>query len=187
MTVANNTGHLHTSSLRTLFLPKVAGKNQLNHIDGNKQNNCVDNLEWSTQSENSQHAIRIGLIASGSGNTQASLTDDVAVWLREVYKPHDKNFGARSLAKKLGINKSTVLSIVHGERYKNAGGITHPFDHSHGKKIRLKKKRTSLLTDDQKTYIRQSHIPYDKQFGIRALARKFNVSRTVITRIVTDK
>ena len=36
-------------------------QNQINHIDGNKLNNCVDNLEWVSQEENQQHAIQLGL------------------------------------------------------------------------------------------------------------------------------
>lgn len=44
------------------FIPNTnPKKNQINHIDGNKLNNCVDNLEWVSQEENQQHAIQIGL------------------------------------------------------------------------------------------------------------------------------
>jgi hypothetical protein len=43
------------------FLPPVEGKNYIDHLDGNKTNNCVDNLEWVTIAENNQRAYDKGL------------------------------------------------------------------------------------------------------------------------------
>ena len=43
------------------YIPNPENKEQVNHIDGNKANNLLCNLEWMTQSENIQHSFDIGL------------------------------------------------------------------------------------------------------------------------------
>lgn len=50
------------------FIPNPENKKTVNHKDGNKQNNRVDNLEWSTYKEQVNHAISIGLIKTGENS-----------------------------------------------------------------------------------------------------------------------
>jgi hypothetical protein len=44
-----------------VFIPNVDNKPQINHRDGNKLNNNIDNLEWATPKENCEHRERFGL------------------------------------------------------------------------------------------------------------------------------
>lgn len=47
------------------FLPAIEGKNYVNHIDGNRNNNELENLEWCDHTENNNHAFDSGLIQTG--------------------------------------------------------------------------------------------------------------------------
>lgn len=49
------------------FIDNPENKKEVNHIDGNKQNNHVSNLQWCTQSENTLHAYKTGLMKPKKG------------------------------------------------------------------------------------------------------------------------
>ena len=54
----NENGYKHFKVHRLVadaFITKIDGKNHINHIDGNKEHNFVDNLEWCTIQENNKH------------------------------------------------------------------------------------------------------------------------------------
>ncbi len=59
------------------FIPNPENKLQVNHIDGDKLNNHIANLEWVTHKENVQHAYKTGLVINprGEKSRRSKLTD----------------------------------------------------------------------------------------------------------------
>ena len=71
----SKTNFIHKLLAQT-FIPNPFNKKQVNHMDGNKLNNNLTNLEWCTPSENMRHAVKTGLFADlkGEKNPSAKLS-----------------------------------------------------------------------------------------------------------------
>ena len=59
-----NKNHLIHRLVAVAFLPNPHNLPEVNHIDGDKSNNSVENLEWCNRSYNLEHAVKIGLVES---------------------------------------------------------------------------------------------------------------------------
>ena len=108
----NKTVKVHRIVAET-FIPNPNNLAQVNHIDGNKQNNNVDNLEWCSQSENMKHAYKNGLKKiNGERNPASKLSIEDVVYIRTHYIKRDKNFSTVALAKRYGVNRRTIERVV---------------------------------------------------------------------------
>jgi hypothetical protein len=88
----------------------------VNHIDGNKHNNIISNLEWVTYSENNQHAYDTGLKARGENFYNAKLTaEDVDEIRKGVGTVQNSNF----YAKKFGVSRATIQDVVKHKTWKS--------------------------------------------------------------------
>lgn len=98
------------------FLDKSNDYDIVNHKDGNKQNNYKDNLEWSTYSNNNQHAYDLGLKDLKS-ESFSKLTREEVEYIRSVYVPGHIEFSATKLALKFGVHRTTISKIVNNKRW----------------------------------------------------------------------
>lgn len=99
------------------YIDKPDGKPAINHKDGEKLNNCVDNLEWCTWKENDDHARSTGLKNPVVGVAVASskLTESIVRSIKERFAKGDTQ---ASLAKRYGVTRQTVHAIVHNKTWK---------------------------------------------------------------------
>lgn len=67
------------------FIPNPNGYKVVNHIDGDKLNNSVDNLEWCSYAENNQHAYDTGLHGRGSKHYRSKLSEDDVIKIKHLY------------------------------------------------------------------------------------------------------
>lgn len=101
------------------FIPNPENKPCVNHKDGNKLNNCIDNLEWCTYSENTKHAYKNGLEKKclGEKHHAHKLTTENVLFIKKHYKPRDKKYSAVKLGRMFGVTEHAIKDIIRGKSW----------------------------------------------------------------------
>lgn len=98
------------------FILNLENKPQINHKNGIKSDNRIENLEWCSPSENVQHAIINGLIKRGEDHFLSKLKNKDII---EIFKLSEKGLTQRKIAKMFNVSQGTIFNILNKKKYKN--------------------------------------------------------------------
>ena len=118
-----NTYSIHRLVALT-FIENKENKTEVNHIDGNKLNNHISNLEWNTTQENLEHkrinnlgkTLKAKLSATGINNSQAKLDEEDVIFIRTNC---ETKIDIKKFSKELDVSIATIYDI------KNRRSWTH--------------------------------------------------------------
>lgn len=94
------------------FLPNPDNLPCVNHIDCDKSNNFVKNLEWCTYQENMTHAVDNHLCSKGEKHYKTKLREEQVI---EIY---NSDLSVRKLASIYGVNDGTISYIKNGKSWR---------------------------------------------------------------------
>lgn len=107
--------HIYTHRLvAQYFLLDWDETKQVNHLDGDKMNNAVSNLEMVTPTENVRHALRMGLGISGERSVHAKLTYTDVLEIRRLLA---EGFTGVSLSKSFKVSTAMISRIKTGKNW----------------------------------------------------------------------
>ena len=167
------------------FLGPCPKGKQVNHKDGIKSHNSVDNLEYVSSKENIRHAWKLGLANySGVNNMNSSLTEEDVILIKKLLNRKIPP-SYKSIANQFGITEYVVKGIKFNRTYKNIGGKVKERDFLKFRHKNYPESFGKLSVNDVKEI--KKLFKKDNDFKVTDIAKRFNVGRLAISRIINNR
>ena len=98
------------------YIPNPLNKEEVNHIDADKTNNDVSNLEWMTRAENMKHAQENKLITYGFETANSCYNEEQ---IRKVFQLMQEGWRYKDISKETGVGYQHIINLRNNTRHKD--------------------------------------------------------------------
>lgn len=171
----DESGKKHSKRIHRLvaiaFIPNPKNLPQVNHKDGNKLNNNLENLEWTDNKSNTQHGYDNGLYKF------KSRCHAINVYLKPDHKFYKQFKSIRSMCDELNINRKTVTMILKKEK------ITNNYDYDF-EYVEESQETIESIANEKNISEEASRVQFMMKFMIGSAEQLMNGNRTLTEDIV---
>lgn len=104
--------HIHRA-MALAFIPNPENKKQVNHKNGIKTDNRLENFEWNTPKENTQHALKNGLLRVSDQHPQCKIKERQIPKIKALF---NSGKSRTKIAEIYGVCTQTICNVIDGKR-----------------------------------------------------------------------